>query len=118
MPNLGIPMPNLVPDRISGIQIVSHQLLRVGGGGFYVPIVQVIFLFSLRTTEFLASKLSQAFSSHNLPGEGLVIVLVMFSYIRWLFESLDLVKHLLKKRPIYFACITCRRGAGCKSSPV
>ena len=97
-------MPNLVPDRISGIQIVSHQLLRAGGG-FYVPIVQVIFLFSLRRTEFLASKLSQALSSPNLPGEGLVIVLVMFSYIRWLFESLDLVKHLLKKRPIYFACI-------------
>ena len=45
MPNVGIPMPNLVPDRISGIQIVSHQLLRVGEGGFYVPMARVLFPF-------------------------------------------------------------------------
>ena len=52
MPNVGIPMPNLVPDRISGIQIVSHQLLRVGGGGFYVPMARVLFLFRWCRTEF------------------------------------------------------------------
>ena len=102
MPNVGIPMPNLVPDRISGIQIVSHQLLRVGGGGFYVPIVQVIFVFSWRRTEFFASKLSHALSSHNWLGEGMRVVPVMY--------YLDLRKPPNKASLPHLLCLQCLEG--------